>query len=209
MCPTCKHAQQDVGQHGQYIAQITRDIAYAVQSERADQLVPAVLVGLYGLCSLTCLFLPHPFPRRDGGSRHFLFLFFPLFGFRFRLFLRFGFPSFHILQVGFLLSGSDNHRHVFIPFHPFPFLLGGFFPPRHISIVCFPPVHKIECYNRYLLLQLSVGCGKSRVFFARYACRLFAEAVEHVAVAAEHALADTLLCRERLRFLLPEMVGNG
>ncbi len=154
-------------------------------------------------------FFPYRLLGGDRGSLPFFLLFFPLFGFLPCLFFRSGFPPFQILQVGFLLSGSDYYRYILVSFRPLPFCSGDFFPPRHISIVCFPPVHKIECYNRYLLLQLSVGCGKSRVFFARYACRLFAEAVEHVAVAAEHALADTLLCRERLRFLLPEMVGNG
>lgn len=154
---------------------------------------------LYGLCSPD---LPVPaasFPCRVEVDTLFLPLFLCLGSFLI--------PSVPPFLASFRLSissgrlplcpGSDNHRHVLTYRSTFR-SSGGFFPPRHIIFVVHFSHQSIKL-NVTLVSSFATfaGCGKSRVFFARYAA-FFAEAVDHVAVAAEHALADTHLCRERL-----------
>ena len=118
----------------------------------------------------------------------------------------------HVLQVGFLLSGSDDKRHILVPFRPVPFLLAlpvVPVPHRSVYLSRFPPVHIIEIHYRNLLLQLPVGFGHECVLLGRHRGGFPAETVEHVPVAAEHPLADTLLHRKVLRLFGREMVGDG
>ena len=160
------------------------------------------------------MFFPYLFFGRDGLLPHFFYFFhlFPLFAFRACLSGRCSLTPCHTLQVGFLLSGSDDKRHILVPFRPvpFPFALPVVpVPHRHLCLSRFPPVRIIKVHYRNLLLQLPVGFSHECVLFGRHRGGFPAETVEHVTVAAEHPLADTLLHRKVLRLFGREMVGDS
>ena len=104
-----------------------------------------------------------------------------------------------MLQIGFFLSGSDDERHILVPFGTFIFLFrvsGLFGHLERGKLWCLHPLQKIKVHHRYFFLQLLVGRHNKRTITRLYCCSLLTEVRKHVPFATEHTFADTLLHRE-------------
>lgn len=104
-----------------------------------------------------------------------------------------------MLQIGFFLSGSDDQRHILVPFGTFILLFrvsGYFWHLERGKLWCLHPLRETEIHHRYFLLQPLVGGHDERTVTRLYRCSLLAEVRKYVPFAAEHPFADTLLHRE-------------
>ena len=220
----CERPQQDVGQHGDHIAEIAGYIAHAVQPQRAEHAFPSVRVALrrYGLLSVALFPRLLPGKGRSFPKRVVFFLLFPFFlscpffphflfpsGFPVLLSVLRGFASGFVLQVGFLLPGGDHQRHVPVSLRAFALLGASHVRQGQVLRARLPPAREVVAYHRYPVSQPPVGFGHERVFRRLYSGGLPAESLEYVVVAAEDALADTQLRREGFRPLRPEARGHG
>ena len=116
-----------------------------------------------------------------------------------------------MLQIGFFLSGSDDQRHILVPFGTFILLFrvsGQFGHLERGKLRRLHPLQKIKVHHRYFLFQSLVGRHDKRTLAGLYRCSLFAEVRKHVPFAAEHPFADALLHRKRIRLFRLETGGD-
>ena len=104
-----------------------------------------------------------------------------------------------MLQIGFFLSGSDDERHILVPFGTFIFLfrVSGFSDIwKGVNFgVC---IHskKLKFITGIFFFNCSLAATISARITRLYCCSSLTEVRKHVPFATEHTFADTLLHRE-------------